>query len=97
MLHRKFSLLQHHRAGLLTVPDHLPSPLLTLLARTSRSLLRRQLQTAWILARPATSISSSQAIRHCSIKSTMGNSSCPLLERNSPSFLVLAFPCFSIV
>ncbi len=53
-------------------------------------------EAASMLARPITSISSSMAMRLCSISSIMGSSAWPLRTRNSASFRSL-FSCLSIV
>jgi SNF2 family DNA or RNA helicase len=53
--------------------------------------------TASIVARPATSISSSTARRDCSIRSTMGSNACPLRLRNSVSLPAFACPILVIV
>ena len=49
------------------------------------------------VAHLVTSISSSQATRHCAIRSTMGRSTCPSLARKLASCCSFPFPCLPIV
>ena len=93
----QLAIAQHHRAWLLAMPDHLSAAPSARMRGPSRHLLRRELQHRLTVARPAISISSSQAKRHCSIRSNIGKRNCPFFDRNSASLLALAFPFFSIV
>jgi hypothetical protein len=96
-LYFQLALAQKQPARLTTIENFVSGAPLTLPRRTSDHLNATSCNTAWMAARPATSISSLQATWHGSIRSTKDRSPCPFLTRKLDRSCSLTFSRFARV